>query len=130
MENQKKVILVLEDEKPLLEAIKLKLEIKGFDVVTARTVDQAKNYINELAKVDVIWMDHYLLGKGNGLDFIAWCKDEDNDKCRIIPVFVVSNTASDDKVSTYMSLGAKKYFVKSNHKLEEIISEIINSLES
>lgn len=128
MEEQKKVILVLEDEKPLLEAIKLKLEKRGFDVVSARTIDQAKNYVNDLERVDVIWMDHYLIGKGNGLDFIAWCKESDNDKCRLIPVFVVSNTASDDKVATYMSLGAKRYFVKSNHKLDEIITEISNSL--
>lgn len=128
MDEQKKVILVLEDEKPLLEAIKLKLEKRGFDVVTARTIEQAKNYVNDLGKVDVVWMDHYLIGKGNGLDFIAWCKEIDNEKCRLIPVFVVSNTASDDKVATYMSLGAKKYFVKSNHKLDEIITEISNSL--
>ena len=124
MENQKKVILVVEDEKPLLEAIKLKLEKRGFEVVSARSIEQAENYIHELTKVDVIWLDHYLIGKGNGLDFIAWCKGDNNEKCNLIPIFVVSNTASDDKVSSYMSLGATKFFVKSNHKLDEIITEI------
>lgn len=33
----KKVILVLEDERPLQEAIKAKLETCGFEVVTTRT---------------------------------------------------------------------------------------------
>lgn len=129
MLNQKKVILVLEDERPLLEAIKIKLEKNNFDVVTTRTVDQAREYVNDFVRVDAIWLDHYLIGKETGLDFVAWCKDENNSKCNSIPIFVVSNTASSDKVTTYMSLGTKKYFVKSNHKLDEIIKAINDSLE-
>lgn len=129
MEENKKVVLVVEDEKPLLEAITLKLEKCGFEVATARTVEQAKNYAEELSHIDAIWLDHYLMGKEDGLDFIAWCKEEDNGKCKEIPIFVVSNTASSDKVTTYMSLGAEKYFIKSNHKLEEIIEEITKSIK-
>jgi DNA-binding response OmpR family regulator len=128
MSNQNRVILVLEDERPLLEAIKLKLEKNSFEVVTARTVEQAKHYVDDLAKVDAIWLDHYLIGKEDGLDFVAWCKEEDNAKCKQVPIFVVSNTASSDKVSTYMRLGAKEYFVKSNHRLDEIVKSIADYL--
>ena len=124
MENQKKVILVVEDERPLLGAIKIKLEKNDFEVITARAIDDAKKLASDAKQIDAIWLDHYLFGKENGLDFIAWCKNEDNKKCKDIPVFIVSNTASSDKVTTYMNLGAKKYFVKSNHKLDEIISDI------
>ena len=128
MNDKNKVVLVLEDEKPLLDAIKIKLEKNGFEVVTVRSVDQAKQYTEDLAKIDLIWLDHYLIGKETGLDFIAWCKEEKNARCKEIPIFVVSNTASSDKVSTYMSLGAEKYFIKSNHKLDEIIKEIRETL--
>lgn len=124
MEKQNKIILVVEDEKPLLDAIKIKLEKNGIDVVTARTVEQAKQYVVDLPKIDAIWLDHYLLGKENGLDFVAWCKEDENAKCKLIPIFVVSNTASPDKVATYMSLGAKEYFIKANHRLDEIIAQI------
>jgi len=123
-----KVILVLEDEKPLLEAIRINLEKSNFKVIKARTVEKAKECINELDQLDLIWLDHYLLGKENGLDFIAWCKEGENAKCNNVPIFVVSNTISDEKFSTYMSLGAKKYFIKSNFKLEEIIKEINEAL--
>lgn len=129
MINEKKIILVLEDERPLLQAIRIKLEKSGFEVVSSRNVDQAKIYINELPKVDVIWLDHYLIGKGDGLDFIAWCKEGVNNKCNQIPIFVVSNTVSSDKVASYIKLGATKYYVKSNHKLDEIVQEIHKSLE-
>jgi DNA-binding response OmpR family regulator len=121
MEKTDKVILVVEDEKPLLEAIKLKLERNGFEVVTARSIEQAKSYTVDLVRIDGIWLDHYLMGKEDGLDFISWCKTPDNNKCKNVPVFIVSNTASPDKVASYIALGAQEYFVKSNHRLDDII---------
>ncbi|MCX6712078.1 MAG: response regulator [Candidatus Vogelbacteria bacterium] len=127
--SEDKVILVVEDEQPLLEAIRLKLDKNNFKVVTARSVEQAKQYVIDLAQVDAIWLDHYLLGKEDGLDFVAWCKEGDNAKCKNIPVFVVSNTASHDKVASYLQLGIKEYFVKSNYRLDEIIATIIECLE-
>lgn len=127
MENNK-VVLVVEDEKPLLDAINTKLKLSGFEVVTARTVEQAKNYATDLKKIDVIWLDHYLMGKEDGLDFVAWCREVGN-KCQNTPIFVVSNTASPDKVATYLSLGVKDYYVKANYRLDEIIAEVIKSLE-
>lgn len=130
MTKKDKVILVVEDEKPLLEAIKAKLGKNGFDVAASRTVEQAKRYISDLAKIDAIWLDHYLMGKANGLDLIAWFREGENAKYKDTPVFVVSNTASFDKVATYMSLGVKKYFVKSNHCLGEIIGEISKALSN
>ena len=118
-----KTILVIEDERPLLEAIKTKLEKNGFEVTTARTVEQALNYLEDLERVDVIWLDHYLLGKEDGLDFVAKIKSHDG-KWKHIPIFVVSNTASADKVQSYIQLGISKYFVKAEHRLDRIISEI------
>ncbi len=120
----KKVILVIEDEKPLLQAIDIKLKLSGFEVVTARTSEQAKGYIEDMAYIDAIWLDHYLMGKEDGLDFVAWCKAEGNTKCKKVPIFVVSNTATPDKVATYMSLGIRDYYVKANYRLDEIIKDI------
>lgn len=119
-----KIILVVEDEKPLAVAVSAKLNKKGFQVVTARAVEQAKNYVTDLERIDAIWLDHYLLGKEDGLDFVAWCKGEENKKFKNIPIFVVSNTASPDKVSSYLSLGVKDYYIKANYKLEKIIEDI------
>lgn len=121
MENNK-VILVVEDEKPLQEAIRIKLEKNEFDVVTARSVEQAINLLNELKKVDVVWLDHYLLGKEDGLDFVAQIKNTDGWKN--IPIFVVSNTASEEKVEAYLALGVNKYYTKANSKLDNIICDI------
>ncbi len=121
-------MLVVEDERPLAEAVKNKLENSGFGVVTARTVQQALNYLEELAPVDAIWLDHYLLGKENGLDFVARLKSRDG-RWQKVPIFVVSNTAGADKMQSYIRLGVSKFYVKADHRLDAIISEIKMFLE-
>ena len=122
-----KTILVIEDERPLLEAIKKKLENNDLEVVTARTVEQALSYLQDLEAVDGIWLDHYLLGKEDGLDLVAKLKSGDSE-WKHIPVFVVSNTASEDKVKAYMQFGVDKYFVKSEFRLDQIIVALKESL--
>jgi len=125
---ENKTILVVEDEQPLVDAIKIKSEKSGFKVVTARTVEQALDYLKEEIKIDVIWLDHYLLGKENGLDLVAQIKDE-NSKWKDIPIFVVSNTASPDKVKSYITLGVSKYYTKADFRLEDILNDIKKHLE-
>ena len=124
-----KTILVVEDERPLASAIKAKLERSGFAVVTSRTVQQTLDYLEDIGVVDAIWLDHYLLGKENGLDFVTKLKARDG-KWKNTPIFVVSNTASPDKVQSYMRLGVHKYYTKADHRLDEIISEIKSFLEN
>ena len=118
-----KTILVVEDEIPLLDAVKKKLENNNMNVVTARSVVQALSYLNDLDHIDGIWLDHYLLGNEDGLDLVIHLK-EDNSKWKGIPIFVISNTASEDKVKLYMQLGVDKYFVKSNYRLDQIIDAL------
>ena len=125
--SNNKTILVLEDEIPLQNAIKLKLTKNGFDVVTARNVEQAMNHLLDIPKVDIIWVDHYLLGEETGFDFVIKLKS--SDKWKNIPIFVVSNTASEDKVKSYLALGVHKYYAKSDFRLDTIISEINSILE-
>ncbi|MCD8484344.1 response regulator [Candidatus Woesebacteria bacterium] len=128
MSAKTKIVLVVEDERPLLDAIKLKLENSGMEAVTARTVKQALSYLEELPTVDGIWVDHYLLGDEDGLDFVAQVKNE-GSRWNQIPVFVVSNTASSEKVMAYMQFGVSKYFVKANYRLDQIIKEIKENLD-
>ena len=118
-----KSLLVIEDEQPLLAAVKAKLESLDINVTTARSVKQAINYLEDGVTVDAIWLDHYLLGKESGLDFVARVKNPDS-KWREIPVFLVSNTASADKIRAYMKLGVNKYYAKVDFRLDDIIKEI------
>ena len=131
MKNKSKnrIILVVEDERPLVQAIETKLEKNGFDVITARTIDQATSYLEEVKNIEVIWLDHYLPGDKTGLDFVAMLKSPDS-KWKKIPIFIVSNTASNGNVRSYLRLGVSKYCVKADHRLGEIVTEIASFLDN
>jgi len=122
MEGHSTTLLVIEDEQPLLEAIRLKLGHSGFEVVTARSVEQAFGYLQDGVKIDAVWLDHYLLGKETGLDFVAKIKED--AQLRSLPIFIVSNSGAPDKKQSYLRLGAVKYYVKSDHRLDGIIGDI------
>lgn len=147
--KKQRTILVIEDERPLLEAINAKLEKNGFKVIAARSVEQAFNaklekgdvdvvtvesieraleYLESLEHVDAIWLDHHLLGSEDGLDFVKKFK-ANGGRWNKIPVFVVSNAASPQTIRSYMQAGVSKYFVKSDHGLEEIIKDIESFLD-
>lgn len=122
-----RTILIIEDERPLLEVVQLKLEGSGFDVVTARSVNQAFDFLTALPRVDAVWLDHYLLGQHNGVDFVRRVKDE--PRAKDIPIFVISNSASEDTKDAYRQLGVEGYYVKSDFQLEEIIDDVRSVLQ-
>lgn len=119
-----KTILVIEDEVPLADAIAKKLAIDGFEVQRARSLEEGRTKLNQ--SISAIWLDHYLLGKGTGLDFVAQVKGE--PELKKIPIFVVSNTAGPDKIKSYLALGVNKYYTKSDFKLQDIINDIHSAL--
>ncbi len=146
---KKKTILVIEDERPLLKVVNDKLKKSGYDVINARSVDQvfdviletnglgiiaasnirqALDHLEDLEQVDAIWLDHNLLGKENGLDFVKKFK-ANGGRWNNIPIFVISNTEGSKTIKSYINLGVSKYYVKSNHRLDEIIKDINLSLE-
>jgi len=121
-QTEKRTLLLIEDERPLVEAIESKLKKYRFDVVTARTCEQAIGYMEDVESIEAVWLDHYLLGEATGLDFIETTKS--HPKWKKVPIFVVSNTGSSSKRRVYLRLGAVKYYVKSDHRLESIVKDI------
>ena len=96
MEPIKKIILVLEDEDLLLQAISKKLKLSGYGVVSCTQGKQALDYLASIEKKpDAIWLDYYL-GDMNGLEFMKFVKD--NPLWKDIPVMIVSNSAGEEKV--------------------------------
>ena len=144
----RKTILVIEDEKSLLKVVTAKLEKSGFAVIASRSVErafsspleensagivtltsieEALRHIESLEKVDAIWLDHNLLGREDGLDFVTKFK-ANGGKWSAVPIFVVSNTSDSDLIKTYDELGVKDYYIKAEHRLDAIISDLSSAL--
>lgn len=114
--------MVVEDEVLLLEAITKKLKLNNIDVVGCSSGKQAIDYLDSLPKKpNAIWLDYYL-GDLNGIDFMKSVHDK-SDWAQI-PVLVVSNSASPEKVEKMLELGVKKYLIKAEHRLDDLIEEI------
>lgn len=114
--------MVVEDETLLLQAITKKIKLSDMDVLSCASGKQAVDYLNSLEEMpDAIWLDYYLKDM-NGLAFMQELKA--NPKWADIPVLVVSNSASPDKVHNMLALGARKYILKAEYRLDEIIGMI------
>jgi len=122
MSKQNPTVMVVEDETLLLQAITKKLKLSGVDVISCASGQQAVDYLGSLDELpDAVWLDYYLKDM-NGLAFMQTLKE--NPKWTNIPVLVVSNSASPDKVNNMLGLGAKKYILKAEYRLDEIIQMI------
>ena len=122
-----KTILLVEDEESLQLIVSKKCKLNNLNVLQAKSYDEAIEKLkNEI--IDAVWVDHYLLGKENGLDLVKKMKEEDSP-WKKIPIFVVSNTASDDKIKSYLHLGVNRYYTKADFKLGEIIKYINKCLK-
>lgn len=122
MSQENPTIMVVEDETLLLQAITKKLKISGMDVLSCASGQQAVDYLNNLDVLpDAVWLDYYLKDM-NGLAFMQELKA--NPAWTNIPVIVVSNSASPEKVSNMLALGARKYILKAEFRLDEIIGMI------
>jgi CheY-like chemotaxis protein len=115
-------VLVVEDEELLLDAIKRKLEVEHITPVCFPSGKDALNYLLQAQELpQAIWLDYYLKDM-NGMEFMEELNK--NPKLSLIPVVVVSNSASMPKVEKMLALGIKKYVLKAEHRLDDIIDVV------
>lgn len=128
MDKDKSTVLVIEDEELLLQAIARKLESSQINAILCKSSEEALEMLKSLEKLpDAIWLDYYL-NDMDGLGFMRSLKKD--ERFSQIPVIVVSNSASPDKVSSMLALGVKKYYLKAENKLDDIISALKGLLET
>jgi len=115
-------LMVIEDESLLLQAITKKIKLTGAEPISCLSAEQALDYLKNFTETpDCIWLDYHLKDM-DGLTFMQKLKE--NEAWKDIPVVVVSNSASPEKVNGMLALGAKKYLLKAEHRLDEIIEVV------
>jgi DNA-binding response OmpR family regulator len=123
MPNQQK-ILIIEDEKTLLEAIAKKLEMENYIVDTALDGEEGLEKIKN-NKPDLILLD-ILMPKVDGFEVLENLnKDPELSK---IPVIIISNSGQPVEIERAMALGVKDYLIKAEFDPQEVIIKIKNIL--
>jgi two-component system alkaline phosphatase synthesis response regulator PhoP len=104
----KKKILIVDDEPVVLDILGKKLEIRNFEVVTARDGVQGMEMARSVSP-DLILLDELMPNK-DGMTMLQELKD-DPELCKIPVIMVTARRAARDK-SRGESLGATAYVMK------------------
>lgn len=124
MTDFKKTVLVVEDEPALQEAVKIKLEKEGVNVLTADTGEDAL-IVLEANRPDLVWLDILLPGI-NGIEVLE--KIRENPKLKNLPAVIVSVSGGQEKIKRAFSLGVVDYLVKSEYTIDVIVGKVKNLL--
>ena len=120
-DNKTVLILIVEDEKPLREALKTKLRSEGFDVMEAANGEEGLEIINS-KKPDLVLLDLMM----PGIPGEQVLKEmNDSGLIKEIPVIVLSVKGNDATIRNCIDqLGAVDYMSKSDYSLKEIVEKI------
>ncbi len=115
---EKKKILIAEDEKSLVNVIKLKLENDGFNVTA---VYEGDSVFKELKKghYDLLILDLIM----PGLDGFG-VLDRFKKLGYKLPVVVLTNLSQDEDRKRVASLGVNNFIIKSETSIKNVIEQI------
>lgn len=113
-----KNILIVEDEKPLAHALKLKLAHEGFVVTAAENGQEGLELLGQ-NQYDVLLLD-LMMPTVDGFQVLEQLKDKPHPPA----TFVLSNLSQHEDEERVLALGARKFFIKSDTPLTVIIDEV------
>jgi DNA-binding response OmpR family regulator len=120
MTDQKKKILVVEDEEPMQLVLRDILKVEGYAVL------EAKNGIEGLELAlkdhpDLILLD-VLMPKMDGLEMLKKLRE---DKWGLhVPVIVLTNLSDNEDIAKAVEEDVFEYFVKTDIRIDEVIARI------
>lgn len=121
-----KKILVVEDDKFLANAYRIKLSKAGFEVKIAYDGEEVISTL-ETFTADLIILD-LVMPKKDGFKVLQDLKE--SEKWRNIPILIASNLGQQEDIDRGMKLGAVGYVIKTDLSLAELITKINSLLKS
>jgi two-component system phosphate regulon response regulator PhoB len=124
--KQDRLILIVEDDKPLRDALTLKLVSRGFRTLSAKNGHEGLAIAVD-EKPDLILLD-IVMPVMDGLTMAAelrkdpWGKDAE--------IIVLSNNSDNDKIARAVGSGVYEYIIKSDRTLEEVANEVESRLDA
>lgn len=123
--EEKKKILIVEDDKFLRELVAKKLTAEGFDVQEAIDGESGVKKAKEI-RPDIILLDLILPGI-DGFEVLSRIKED--PATEMIPVIILSNLGQKEDIERGLKLGASDFLVKAKFTPSEIIEKIKNLLK-
>ena len=120
--NDKKIVLVTEDDKSLRNALDSKLNTSGFVILDAENGEEGLN-LALLEHPDIILLD-IAMPKMDGLTMLERLRQDEWGKD--VPVIILTNLSSADenRNKTITKLEPTYYLTKSDIKIEQVVEKI------
>lgn len=118
--QEKKKILIVEDDAFLVKAYQLRFEKENMDVQVATTGTDAVSCL-EQAPADVVLLDLMLPGV-SGFDVLASMRR--SPAWKQVPVVILSNLGQPEDIRRAKDLGANDYVVKANTKINDVADTV------
>lgn len=125
MTEQKKKILIVEDDRSLQNALVEMVSQEGYETVSALDGEEGLKKIEELMP-DLVLLD-IILPKKDGYEVLSEIKK--NEKTKNIPVLILTNLEEVDNVQKALDLGATTFMVKSDFSLKDVLAKVKESLK-
>lgn len=120
MRETKVKVLLIEDEKEVLELYRLKLSLDDYEVITAESGEEGlKKALTE--KPDLIYLD-IKMPQMDGFEVLQRLRAEKSTKDT--PIVILSNFDEQDMIEKGLTLGANEYLIKSQFTPEQISSKV------
>jgi len=122
--NKKKILLV-EDDRDLLELMNKNLVDNGFDTVCAETGQQALDFLQS-RDLDLVLLD-IILPDIDGLTVLS--EITKNPKLKNLPVIILSNLDDIGSFEQAAAIGQYEYLVKAKTELKTVVAKIKEKLK-
>lgn len=123
--NKHPKVLVVEDDHLFLRIFQEKFSRDGFQVATALDGQEGLEKI-EKEKPDLVLLD-IMMPRMDGVEMLE--KVKTNPKTRDIPVIMLTNLGEEGVGKKCLDLGAAAFWIKSNHRLNEIVTKVKEVLD-
>ena len=120
MPTKKSSILLVEDDKMIVQMYQLRLEEEGFEVFSTDKGTEALAWAKE-HQPDLVLLD-IILPEVDGFTILQQLKSDQSTKK--IPVLLLTNLAQETDRQRGIELGAEEYFVKSQHTPADIMETV------
>ncbi len=119
--KDKKSILIIDDDKFLLDMYSIKFRELGFDVEVAFGAVEALEKIRGGILPDAVLLD-VIMPEIDGFDFLRTIKKE--NLLKDSKIIILSNVSQKENVEKGLNLGAHEYIVKAYFTPSEIVKKI------
>jgi len=119
-----KKILLIEDEKLMIELLEKKLIQEGYKISVAKDGKEGLDKMNE-TRPDLILLDIIMPQMGGFEVMEKMNKDTDLKK---IPVIVISNSGQPVELDRAKRLGARDWLIKTEFDPQEVVDKVIKQI--